>query len=361
VAGLSYACFARAEDLEGATLELIAPRPGDPESYVAVRSQRGELFALTATCAANALGLVPAGAHAEGSREAALTAFAPLAARLRTTPERAARKLLDAVIGKIASAADQAARTHSLPRDVPIVALGGSGAPLAGEVARRLGRPLLVPEHPEVLSSIGAALSLVRAEAVRHGNGTGDAAAAAARDAERACVEAGAAPQTVQVETRYEPRETLVRALATGAVALERGAAQREPVDEPARIRAAARALGISEREIELVARTEYFHVYSENGSGPVAVVDGLGSVPLAEHAKRVIAGRAEQLLEELAGAVDESTTNLGVAAILPRVALICGSRILDLSEARRPAEIIAQARAGLAGTTGPAVAVVWH
>src|SRR5204863_2016418 len=36
VAGLPYACFATEEQLQGATLQLIAPRPGDPEAYATV-------------------------------------------------------------------------------------------------------------------------------------------------------------------------------------------------------------------------------------------------------------------------------------------------------------------------------------
>jgi N-methylhydantoinase A/oxoprolinase/acetone carboxylase beta subunit len=360
VAGLEYACFMTSDELAGAQLELIAPRPGDPESYAAVRLADDRLVALTATCAANALGLVRAGSHAAGSQEAALIAFEPLAARFRTTPERAAQKLLDGVVEKIAGAVDEAARTRKLASDVPIVALGGSSGALAGEVAARLDRPLLVPEHAEVLSSVGAALSLVRAEAVRT-CGPGGSAVVAAHAAERACVEAGAAPQTVRVETRFELSEGVVRAIATGAVALEQGAADREPVDEAARLRAAARALGVDPDHLHLTASTEYFEVYSENGAGPVAVVDELGSVAIAEQAKRVITGEDEQLLEELAAAVDDTTMNLGVAAIPPRVALVCGSRILDFSDVRRAEDIITEARAGLADQEGPAIAVIWQ
>src|SRR3954471_8756744 len=76
IAGLGYACFAAVEDLDGAQLELVAPRDGDPETYAALRLADGRLLALTATCAANALGLVPEGSHALGSREAALAGFA---------------------------------------------------------------------------------------------------------------------------------------------------------------------------------------------------------------------------------------------------------------------------------------------
>jgi N-methylhydantoinase A/oxoprolinase/acetone carboxylase beta subunit len=362
VAGLPYACFADPEALAGAALELLAPREGDPAAYAAVRTTGGELLALTTTCAANALGLVPAGSHASGSREAALAAFAPLAAHLRCgEPARAARALLDAAVAKIAGAVDEAARAHDFGPDVPLVALGGAGPALAGEVARAIGRPLLAPEHPEVLSSIGAALSLVRAEVVRSATGDATVAASAAREAERACVAAGAAPDTVRVECAYEGREGQLRAIATGAVALERGAAGRAPVDERAQQRAAALALGVDAEGLRLVAATEYYRVYGEDGAGPVAVVDGLGSVPLAERARRIVTGPKHEVLDGLGAAVDDATLQLGVTSVLPRVALVCGSRIVDASDARRAADILVTARAALADHDGPAVAVVWR
>jgi N-methylhydantoinase A/oxoprolinase/acetone carboxylase beta subunit len=361
VAGLPYACFAAAEELDGAELALVSPRAGDPESYAAIRTRGGELLALTATCAANALGLVPAGSHAAGSQAAALAAFAPLAAHLRTSPEGAARALLDAAVAKIAGAVEEAARTHGFGPEVPVVALGGSGPALAGEVARALGRPLQTPAHPEVLSSVGAALSLVRAEVVRSATGTGADAAAAAHAAEQECVAAGAAPDTVRVECRYEPREGQIRAVATGAVALERGAAGRAPVDEPAQHRAAAQALGIGTEELQLVAATDYYRVYCENGSGPVAVVDGLGSVPLAERARRVVTGPKHEVLAGLGDAVADATLQLGVGNVLPRVALVCGARIVDASDARRAEDILTTAHTALADHDGPAVAVIWR
>ena len=57
VAGLPYACFAEPDQLQDVELELVAPRSGDPERYATVRTPHGR-FALTTTCAANALGLV---------------------------------------------------------------------------------------------------------------------------------------------------------------------------------------------------------------------------------------------------------------------------------------------------------------
>ena len=137
IAGLPYACFAEPEELAGAELELVAPRDGDPEAYACVRAG-GTLYALTATCAANALGLVDEGAYSFAGREAALAAFAPLAARLKTTPERAATQLLDGAVEKIVKAVADAVRQHELGPDVPLVALGGAGEALVPLVAARL-------------------------------------------------------------------------------------------------------------------------------------------------------------------------------------------------------------------------------
>jgi hypothetical protein len=313
----------------------------------------GRRYALTATCAAHALGLV------DGPAEAALAGFAPLGGRLKRAPEQAARALLDAAVDKIADAVADAARAHGFGADVPVVALGGAGPALVPEVARRLGRPALAPEHPEILSSIGAALSLVRAEVTRHSTDRGGMVALA-HEAERACVDSGAAPHTVRVETAFEPRGGLLRAVATGAVALESGAASREPVDEPGQRRAAANALGLPEGALAVIARNDFYRVFCENGRGRVAVVDGLGSVALAETAGHVLTGLAAGLLEQLRGAVEADTVNLGVASLLPRVALVCGARIVDLSDAKRPEDLLTTARTVLEQHDGEAVALVW-
>jgi hypothetical protein len=148
--------------------------------------------------------------------------------------------------------------------------------------------------------------------------------------------------------------------VATGAVALESGAAAREPVDEPAQLRAAAQALGMAEHRLQVVARNDFYRVFCQNGAGAVAVVDGLGSVALAETAKKVIADDPDTLLARLGDAVEDGAVNLGVATLLPRVAIVCGPHIVDLSEARRAEDILAGARSVLDGHDGTAVAVLW-
>ena len=355
VADLPYACFASAEDLRGAEVRLLAPCDGDPETYVTL--EKGDCrWALTVTCAGTALGL---GEPSEASREAALAAFGIVAEHARRSPRECAREMLDGAVAKIARATREAAKAHDFGPEVPVVALGGAGSIIAAEVARVLGRPLLTPANPEVLSSIGAALSLIRTEVVRSAVG-GPERLQVTREAELACVRAGAAPNTLRVETFYEHEANLIRAVATGAVALQSGAAGRPQADPAQCHEAAATALDRTPGELELLVTTDFYRVYSGNGKGGCAVVDGIGTVPLAENAKHVLHGDPATMLEQLGPAVEASSVNLGLAELAPRVVLIRGPNIIDLSDARSADDILSAAHLALAGHEGDAVAVIW-
>ena len=72
-----------------------------------------------------------------------------------------------------------------------------------------------------------------------------------------------------------------------------------------------------------------------------------------------MLAASGPELVEQLLHEVQAATRNLGVATLLPRVSLVYGSRILDLSDARRPEDVAAAAARSLEGECGTAVAVV--
>ncbi|CAM5441532.1 hypothetical protein STENM327S_06513 [Streptomyces tendae] len=90
IAGLPYACYADPADLRDAKLTTISPLPGDPADY-AVLDAAGGRFALTMTCAANALGRVPEGdfAHADPDTAARAGPLAGSASSASPPPRRA--------------------------------------------------------------------------------------------------------------------------------------------------------------------------------------------------------------------------------------------------------------------------------
>jgi hypothetical protein len=100
-----------------------------------------------------------------------------------------------------------------------------------------LGWDLVIPEHAEIISSIGDALSLLRAERER------TVAQADAATIERMMAEvedevvaAGASPASVEVRLEEEPERSTVRAVATGAIALSSGALPGRPETDEAQV-----------------------------------------------------------------------------------------------------------------------------
>jgi N-methylhydantoinase A len=231
ISGLGYACFATAEQLEGATPELVAPRPGDRADHVVLRCADGRRLALTATCAANLLGVPEPGDYAAGDRAAAAAAFALAGELIRLDGEEVARRMLHACGQAVADLVAAVAAEHEL-REPAIVAVGGGAGGLGRHVARMMGLECVVPEGAEVISSIGDALSLVRAEReLASGAPTPEAVQALSAEARAAAIEAGAAPGGVDVRVEHDAERSALRAVATGAVGLHAGALPgRRPV-----------------------------------------------------------------------------------------------------------------------------------
>ncbi len=205
ISGLGYSCFATPEDVEGATAELIAPRAGDGADYVVVRCRDGRRLALTNTCAANLLGIVRPGDYAAGDAAAAGAAFGAASELLRLPGEEIARRMLSASGEAVADLVAAVIAEHELSAPT-LVAVGGGAGGLGRHVAAMLGLECLVPDGAEVISSIGDALSLVRAERELAARApTSEEVQALTEQARGAVVAAGAAPASVDVRVEHSP------------------------------------------------------------------------------------------------------------------------------------------------------------
>src|SRR2546426_445154 len=163
IAGLPYASFLPAERLADADLVFVQPKPGDPSDYVAVRVDDASRVAITTTDAANALGVIPRGDYAWGSPEAARRALAPLAARVRTSVDEAAQRILDVAVAKVVPTIERLVEEYALERDqMTLVGGGGGASALIPYAAQRLGLDYRIAENAAVISSIGVALAMVQ-------------------------------------------------------------------------------------------------------------------------------------------------------------------------------------------------------
>lgn len=336
ISGLPYACFEPAEELEGATARLIAPRPGDPAEYLVLENPRGRRIAVTLTCAANALDAVAAGSYASGNRASARRAFGIASSLVGGDWEGLAKAFVHAATRKVSGAVSEAVAESQLVSPV-IVGLGGGAGALIPAVGAACGSEWSIPPDAEVISSIGDALSMVRVEIERtlHRPST-EAVAALHHEAEAAAARAGAAPGTIQLESEAVPERGALRVAAYGSLALDGGATDHT-MDQPHAEETARVALGGSPA---LVAISEFFAVFAGDGDGDgerdFAVIDRKGSIA-AEGRGRVIAGLGSEVSASLQERIPALARHYGPIAVAPAVRLVRGPRLVDLTLISKP------------------------
>lgn len=345
IAALPYACFSDPATLVDATVEEIAPRPGDAADYLVVVAG-GRRVALTNTCAANLLGIVEPGDYAAGSAEAARLAFAAAGTYLKLDPEEVARRMLEASGQAVAQLVGAVAHDHELGA-LHIVAVGGGAGGLGRHVAALLGVECTVPPEAEVISSIGDALSLVRAARERTiADPTAEDVDALVADVEAEALASGAGPASLEVRVEYVADRKALRAVATGSIGLETGALPGRGALDAAGV--AARA---SEHGFAAVSPSGAFWVAERDGA--VLVLDRFGDVVVETPGEVVRAGEAGVVRAELSAAVERRTRTVGPMSVTPSVWVLRGARLTELGSGQ-----LVDAAVDLAGPD-PDVAVV--
>jgi len=327
IAGLPYASLAEPAALEGARLLRLAPRPGDPEDYAVVEAAGGR-FALTPTCAANALGRLPPEDPAHRPPEAARAALAPLAEALGADVDATAEALLAAAAEKLLRTVRAIADDYGL-RGAPLYGGGGAARVLGPVVATRLGMAFECVPEPDIISSIGAALTLIRVERERNA-GIDDPTVGdlLLREVEREAVRLGADPARLQAEVRYLPEERLLRAVAFGAHPVDGHEGElsddvltrlaREQIGGPCELvyRSPALALLAGERRQRRLFGSVTRH--------PVLAMDRHGARLLELDDARAVAGAPNEVMAGLEPRL-EGERAPQVHAVTPRRLIDCG------------------------------------
>jgi N-methylhydantoinase A len=323
IAGLSYACFVTdPSEFDGATMEVISPKPGDPLDTAIIRTVHGARYAVTNTCAANALGVAQAGDYCYSKPDSARAAFAVLARSMKLDADTIARHALAASGRAVCELALAVAQSSKLDQPT-IIGVGGGAGGLARHVAAMLGWPIVIPEHAEIISSIGDALSLLRAERER----TADASDTSViesmmEEVEREIVAAGASPASVEVRLEEMPERSAIRAVATGSVGLSTGAL-------PGRQE-------LSEAEIRQVGGPENVTTVA----GQYWLSSRQNKIDLLDRFGDTVTSIVGEVTSEsaLAKTVETHTKYRGPVTLRPTIWIVDGRRIIELaaSEAKR-------------------------
>ena len=355
ICGLAYSCFADPGELSGAVVELVAARDGEAAEYLALRAPSGRSFGLTVTCAANALGVVESGDYAFAGPEVALQAFAVAGAFLGLRAEEVARRMLDTAGQSACEVIDAVAREHHLTNP-EVVAVGGGAGGLGRLAARMLGLRCSIPPNAEVISSIGDALSLVRAERERTVSSPTPAdVEALVAEARAEAVAAGASPTDIDVRVEHVAERSALRAVVTGAVGLVSGAGPgREPIDA-----ATAAALLVRAGAADPARRVGAFWIgWAPAGKADrIVLIDRFGDPALTALGEVVMTqeggdgGGSREVIEATVG---RRSKRMGVVTLPPVVWVVRDDRLVEISTGD-----IAGTACGLADQPGAAAFII--
>jgi len=333
IAGLPYASLAQPDALEGARLERIAPRPGDPGDYAVVDAAGGR-FAITPTCAANALGRLPEDDPGRRAPDAARQALAPLARALGAGIDDVAAAVLEASAEKLTHTVRAVAADHDLG-GTRLFGGGGAARVLGPVVAARLGMPFECVPEPDIISSIGAALTLIRVERERNA-GIDDPTVSdlLLREVEGEAVRLGADPARLQSEVHYLPEERLLRAVAFGAHPVDghQGDLEDEVLRTLARQQLGGGPCELRYRSPALVllsGERQERRLFSRVTRHPVVAMDRRGARLLELDDATTLAGAPGEVLAAL-----EARLGAGTA---PRAHAVTPRRLIDCSHLSDP------------------------
>ena len=357
IAGLRYASFVEPGDLKDARVERVRPTQHDPADYVAIAGGGGSRIAITPTCAANMLGLVPEEAFARGNAESARLAFSILAQHLHRDAAELARQTLQIACAKVIVAIDELIADYELDRETLVVVGGGGGAAaLVPYAAQRTGLDFRLARDAEVISPIGVALALVREVVERTVvDPSPEDILRIRRQAQDAVVAAGAAPDRVDVAVEIDTQRNLVRATASGASEIAESASHRVQTEDELRV-SAAHLLRARTAEVRRLAATDGIVVFERSRrlgrrvTRDIRVLDRTGVGRLSLRNALVAQTAVSDALEVLRVVAEQATAFGDVGRALPDLYVVHGARIADFSGLAHAEQAVALAAEELQG-----------
>lgn len=347
IAGLPYSCFANPEELRNGQIVLVKPKDNDSEDYVAIKTG-DKMFAITNTCAANALGIVKEGDYAYANKESAWLALELLARKIGTTVDEAATKILEISSGKVQRVINTMTKQYELREDRIVLIGGGGGASvLVPFIASRIGAEYNIAENAEVISSIGVAAAMIHEEIERTlSEPEANIIAELVEEAKQKAIERGALPESVIVHSEYIAERGLLRVTAMGNVNLDiSGLGSREvKADEAKEI--AAYVARVLPENIEMLFETSSYYVFKgkvdqkklffKSILNRIVVMDKFGRVRLSVDNGIIFDGGANEVMQKMETYL-HSNIHDGLA---PQIHVLNGAKLIDFSGITAPEHI---------------------
>lgn len=342
IAGLPYSCFASSEELENGQIITFKPKEGDPIDYIAIESSGGKRFAITNTCAANALGLVPVGDYARANQTSAKLALSILANRLGTTMEQAATTILDISAKKVLDIVEHVIKEYKLKKERVVLIGGGGGASvLVPYIALKQQLQYKIAENAEVISSIGVAAAMIHEEAEKTvTNPRLEDISALAEQVKEAALGRGALPESITIQSEYISERSIMRVTAMGNVSLDIGTANAQEIKREEAHVLACELFGINEG-VRCILDTDNYHIFScemnkkmlflkSKKQQQVLVLDKYGRVRLSVENASIFTGSPEQVADRIKSFLRQQA--MSGKELAPQVHVLDGMKLMDFS-----------------------------
>lgn len=335
IGGLSYAVYTDEAKMNNPELEFFSPKKGDPDDYVRIKLENGERVTITNSCAANVLGYVKPGEYSYGNVESARKAIKVLADYIGTSIEECARQILEKSFEKIEPVINGFAEKYKIEKDqISLVGCGGGAGALLPYSAERLAMNYSIPQHAEVISSIGVALAMIRDVVERViPNPTTEDISAIKKEAKTMAIKNGAVPDSIEVQVEVDSQTSKVTAIAMGSNEVQATDLKLRCSEDEAK-KLAADSMRVTPDKVNLVLKNDVFYIfnYEENGKKRLRLVDHRGFIKVQCGDAEALACKAkdwqantEKLWEKTLAFKSEMARN-------PDVFLCIGGKVLDFS-----------------------------
>jgi N-methylhydantoinase A len=369
IAGLPYSCFASSEELENGQIITFKPKEGDPIDYIAIESAGGKRFAITNTCAANALGLVPEGDYARANQTSAKHALSILANRLGTTMEQAATTILDISTKKVLDVVEHVIKEYKLKKERVVLIGGGGGASvLVPYIALKQQLQYRIAEQAEVISSIGVAAAMIHEEAEKTVTDPRlEDISALAEQVKKAAHERGALPESITIQSEYISERSVMRVTAMGNVSLDIGTANAQEIKTEEAHVLACELFGINDG-VRCILDTDNYHIFAcemnkkmlflkSKKQQQVLVLDKYGRVRLSVENASIFTGSPEQVADRIKSLLRQHA--MSGKDLAPQVHILDGIKLMDFSSLTAQEHISKAVQDELKNTTTKNVAAI--
>ena len=345
IAGLSYACFEKPGRLAGANVVLAKPTEKDSSTALILECPDHVRYAVTLTCAANYLGLVPDGDYAHADSSTVKEEFDILSEYFGIPAEKIADEIMKIAIAKVAPAVQSFIKEYGLDKNYIYLCGGGGGASaVVPYLASSLGMKFKIVKNAPYISTIGAALAMVRDTVERTIiNPTESDFIKIREEALQAVIKAGAEPSTVSIDIEVDSTKNVVRAIAVGTTDINSGTDRGTKYDNQELIDIVSQQMNCQQEAITKQFENGFFFVYGVAQSKKklfgllktkdrrTVVMDNHGVIRLNLNDAQCFSINTQNGEDAIAEIIEANSIYDETGKVIPDLYLISGVKLLNM------------------------------